>query len=106
MPGESSLNGVSALSKQLSSHCLCWISPKQCRNIKRFELLRIGTKRVSIFRKTEEETLQFWKETDTFQTQLRLNEGHEHFTFYDGSLFGMSYYKPLDMFSGSDLLIK
>lgn len=32
--------------------------------------------------KTEEETLRVWKEIDAFQTQLRLNEGHEHFTFY------------------------
>jgi isoleucyl-tRNA synthetase len=39
--------------------------------------------------KTEEETLRFWREIDAFQTQLRLNEGNKHFTFYDGPPFGM-----------------
>jgi isoleucyl-tRNA synthetase len=42
------------------------------------------------FPKTEEDTLKYWQEIDAFQTQLRLTEGHEHFTFYDGPPFGMS----------------
>lgn len=50
------------------------------------------------FPKTEEETLRFWKEIDAFQTQLRLNEGHEHFTFYDGPPFGMYHPKPSNAF--------
>ncbi|KUL88822.1 hypothetical protein ZTR_03471 [Talaromyces verruculosus] len=45
--------------------------------------------------KTEEETLRFWKEINAFQTQLRLNEGHEHFTFYDGPPFGLPHYGHL-----------
>ena len=42
------------------------------------------------FSKTEEETLRYWREIDAFQTQLRLTEGGERFTFYDGPPFGMS----------------
>lgn len=41
------------------------------------------------FSKTEEETLRYWREIDAFQTQLRLTEGSENFTFYDGPPFGM-----------------
>jgi isoleucyl-tRNA synthetase len=41
------------------------------------------------FPKTEEDTLRYWREIDAFHTQLRLTEGGEHFTFYDGPPFGM-----------------
>jgi len=40
------------------------------------------------FPKTEEEVLRYWREIDAFQTQLRLTEGCERFTFYDGPPFG------------------
>lgn len=39
--------------------------------------------------KVEEKILQYWREIDAFQTQLRLTEGHDHFSFYDGPPFGM-----------------
>ena len=45
------------------------------------------------FSKTEEDTLRLWKEIDAFQTQLRLTEGSQRFTFYDGPPFGM--FSPL-----------
>lgn len=48
------------------------------------------------FPKTEEETLRYWREIDAFQTQLRLTEGREHFTFYDGPPFGMLSIVPSD----------
>ena len=41
------------------------------------------------FPKTEEEVIRFWREIDAFQTQIKLNEGGEPFTFYDGPPFGM-----------------
>lgn len=40
------------------------------------------------FPKTEEDVLRFWKETDAFQTQVRLTENGPRFTFYDGPPFG------------------
>lgn len=43
------------------------------------------------FSKTEEETLRYWREIDAFQTQLRLTEECENFTFYDGPPFGTSW---------------
>ncbi|KAK1766144.1 tRNA synthetases class I-domain-containing protein [Phialemonium atrogriseum] len=49
------------------------------------------------FSKTEEETLRYWREIDAFQTQLRLTEGSENFTFYDGPPFatGLPHYGHL-----------
>ncbi|ROT37687.1 isoleucyl-tRNA synthetase [Sodiomyces alkalinus F11] len=49
------------------------------------------------FPKTEEETIRFWREVDAFQTQLRLTEGCEPFTFYDGPPFatGLPHYGHL-----------
>jgi len=40
------------------------------------------------FPKLEEDVLRFWREIDAFQTQVRLSEGKEPFTFYDGPPFG------------------
>ncbi|KAI1080311.1 isoleucyl-tRNA synthetase [Whalleya microplaca] len=49
------------------------------------------------FPRTEEEVLQYWREIDAFQTQLRLTEGKPHFTFYDGPPFatGLPHYGHL-----------
>ncbi|KAI8964343.1 isoleucyl-tRNA synthetase [Daldinia sp. FL1419] len=49
------------------------------------------------FPKTEEETVQFWREVDAFQTQLKLTEGQKRFTFYDGPPFatGLPHYGHL-----------
>jgi isoleucyl-tRNA synthetase len=41
------------------------------------------------FPATEKETLQYWREIDAFQTQLRLTQDGPRFTFYDGPPFGM-----------------
>lgn len=43
------------------------------------------------FPKVEEEVLALWQELDAFQTQLRLTEGQQRFTFYDGPPFGKLY---------------
>lgn len=43
------------------------------------------------FPKTEEDVLALWQELDAFQTQLRLTEGQQRFTFYDGPPFGELY---------------
>lgn len=40
------------------------------------------------FPQTEEDILRFWKGIDAFQTQMRLSEGRDRFTFYDGPPFG------------------
>lgn len=40
------------------------------------------------FPRAEEEILKFWNDIDAFQTQLRLTEGKDRFTFYDGPPFG------------------
>ncbi|KAL7623498.1 hypothetical protein AAE478_007181 [Parahypoxylon ruwenzoriense] len=49
------------------------------------------------FPKTEEDTVRFWREVDAFQTQLKLTEGCERFTFYDGPPFatGLPHYGHL-----------
>lgn len=49
------------------------------------------------FPKTEEEVIAFWREIDAFQTQVKLNEGNEPFTFYDGPPFatGLPHYGHL-----------
>lgn len=41
------------------------------------------------FPKTEEDVLARWREMEAFQTQLRLTEDRERFTFYDGPPFGI-----------------
>lgn len=41
------------------------------------------------FPKAEEDVLQFWRDIDAFQTQLRLTEDKPRFTFYDGPPFGV-----------------
>lgn len=46
------------------------------------------------FPKTEEEVLQFWRDIDAFQTQLKLTEDGPRFTFYDGPPFGTCYLAP------------
>lgn len=43
------------------------------------------------FPQAEEDVLAFWQELDAFQTQLRLTEGQQRFTFYDGPPFGKLY---------------
>lgn len=40
------------------------------------------------FPKVEEAVLARWREIEAFQTQLRLTENRERFTFYDGPPFG------------------
>lgn len=40
------------------------------------------------FPQTEEDVLRLWKDIDAFQTQMRLTEGRDRFTFYDGPPFG------------------
>ncbi|KAJ0123693.1 hypothetical protein J7T55_012162 [Diaporthe amygdali] len=49
------------------------------------------------FPKTEEDVLARWREIDAFQTQLRLTESCERFTFYDGPPFatGLPHYGHL-----------
>ncbi|KAI9836672.1 MAG: hypothetical protein M1819_001308 [Sarea resinae] len=49
------------------------------------------------FPTTEEDILRYWQEIDAFHTQLRLTEGREHFTFYDGPPFatGLPHYGHL-----------
>ncbi|KAI0155361.1 isoleucyl-tRNA synthetase [Hypoxylon sp. FL1284] len=49
------------------------------------------------FPQAEEETVRFWREVDAFQTQLKLTEGRESFTFYDGPPFatGLPHYGHL-----------
>lgn len=46
------------------------------------------------FPEAEEDVLALWREIDAFQTQLRLTEGCERFTFYDGPPFGMAILVP------------
>lgn len=46
------------------------------------------------FPAAEEETLQYWREIDAFQTQLRLTQNRPRFTFYDGPPFGMFLLLP------------
>lgn len=46
------------------------------------------------FPAAEEETLQYWREIDAFQTQLRLTQHRPRFTFYDGPPFGMFLLLP------------
>jgi isoleucyl-tRNA synthetase len=41
------------------------------------------------FPKVEEDVLTRWREIEAFQTQLRLTENRERFTFYDGPPFGI-----------------
>jgi isoleucyl-tRNA synthetase len=40
------------------------------------------------FPKAEEAIIKYWREIDAFQTQLKLTQDREHFTFYDGPPFG------------------
>ncbi|KAI1136218.1 isoleucyl-tRNA synthetase [Hypoxylon sp. FL0543] len=49
------------------------------------------------FPQAEEETVRFWREVDAFQTQLKLTEGQQRFTFYDGPPFatGLPHYGHL-----------
>jgi isoleucyl-tRNA synthetase len=49
------------------------------------------------FPKTEEEVLARWREIEAFQTQLRLTENKERFTFYDGPPFGTVHLLVLSM---------
>lgn len=52
--------------------------------------LAAGNSTMSVnFPKAEEDVLQFWRDIDAFQTQLRLTEDKPRFTFYDGPPFGM-----------------
>jgi hypothetical protein len=39
------------------------------------------------FPNVEQDVLAFWKDTDAFQTQLRLTEGGKQYNFYDGPPF-------------------
>ncbi|KAH8763660.1 isoleucyl-tRNA synthetase [Diaporthe sp. PMI_573] len=47
------------------------------------------------FPKVEEDVLTRWREIEAFQTQLRLTENRERFTFYDGPPFGLPHYGHL-----------
>ncbi|KAI0880616.1 isoleucyl-tRNA synthetase [Annulohypoxylon maeteangense] len=49
------------------------------------------------FPQEEEEIVRFWREVDAFQTQLKLTEDCERFTFYDGPPFatGLPHYGHL-----------
>lgn len=49
------------------------------------------------FPQAEEDVVRFWREVDAFQTQLKLTEGCQRFTFYDGPPFatGLPHYGHL-----------
>lgn len=59
-----------------------------------FQLL-VGT--AFDFAKEEEKVIEFWKEIDAFQTQLKISEGRPKFSFYDGPPFatGLPHYGHL-----------
>lgn len=48
------------------------------------------------FPKAEEEIIQRWRDIKAFETQVKLSEGRENYTFYDGPPFatGLPYVLP------------
>lgn len=42
--------------------------------------------------KLEEAVLRLWQEIDAFHSQVRLSQGRQPFTFYDGPPFGKHQY--------------